>query len=79
MNDIIETDVFEGSPIHRLMVDGVHYWVASDACVIAGLKNVSQAVNGGANCDGLDDDEKLLYSLYMSGCTITRDSGVENE
>ena len=67
MNELIEYDKFEGTPVHRITIEDVVYWFASDVCFVAGIKNVSQAVNGGGNSEGLDDDEKLRYTMYMSG------------
>lgn len=46
-------------------------FIAKDACEILDLKNVSQTI------DKLDDDEKLIYKLYISG--QERDTWVINE
>lgn len=54
--------IFDESPV-RVVRDeiGEPWFVAKDICRILEITNVSQAV------DSLDDDEKLLYTLHISG------------
>ena len=47
--------------IRTLNIGGSVWFVASDVCSALGISNVSQAVSG------LDDDEKLVYVLHISG------------
>jgi prophage antirepressor-like protein len=45
------------------------WFVAKDVCQTLGLTDVSQALNGNENKGtiGLDDDEKLMHRIYVSG------------
>lgn len=52
---------YEGSQIRVVMQNGNPWWVATDVCTILDHSNVSQAVSR------LDDDEKLVSSLVISG------------
>ena len=52
---------FEGQLVRVEMIEGEPWWVAKDVCEILGLADVSQSI------ERLDDDEKLMRSLYVSG------------
>lgn len=54
---------FEGQIVRVADRDNQYWWLAKDVCNILGLQNTSQALNG------LDDDEKLIYTLHISGQT----------
>jgi anti-repressor protein len=61
MNELIQFD-FKGNPINVILhLDGEPWFIADEVCEILELSNTSQSVGR------LDDDEKLIYTLYMSG------------
>lgn len=56
---LFENDEF-GS-VRSTIIKGNPYFIAKDICDILELKNVTQSLNG------LDEDEKLIYTLHISG------------
>lgn len=52
---------FNEKEVRVLLIEGKPWWVASDVCKILTIENVSQATQR------LDDDEHLVYTLYISG------------
>ncbi|MEH2106418.1 BRO-N domain-containing protein [Nostoc sp.] len=52
---------FESSEVRLISIALSPWWVASDICKILDIGNVSQAIAK------LDDDEKLNYTLHISG------------
>nr|WP_322687091.1 Bro-N domain-containing protein [Nostoc sp. EfeVER01]MDZ7944330.1 Bro-N domain-containing protein [Nostoc sp. EfeVER01] len=52
---------FESHEIRFVGTADEPWWVASDLCVVLDIVNVSQAIAK------LDDDEKLMYTLQISG------------
>ena len=62
MNEKLSCFIYEGVNV-RIVEDknGEPWWVAKDVCDILGLSNTTMALQG------LDDDEKLISTLLMSG------------
>ena len=62
MNNIIIPFEYEANEV-RVMTDanGEPWWIAKDVCIVLGIGDVSQAV------ERLDDDEKLVRTLHVSG------------
>lgn len=60
---------YDSQKVEVVVIDEAPYWVAKDVCEILGIRNVTQAIEGdpAKNAIGLDEDEKLTYSLYRSG------------
>lgn len=52
---------FESSEVRTIVIDGDVWFVAKDICDAMDIVNVSQAVSS------LDDDERLIYTLDISG------------
>lgn len=52
---------FNGQLVRAEIIDDDPWFIAKDACDILGIQNISQAVGD------LDDDEKLIYPLDISG------------
>ena len=60
MNDLVRFD-FQGNQVRTIMIDGEPWWIAKDVCSILSISDTTQA------CERLDDDEKLVRTLYVSG------------
>jgi anti-repressor protein len=60
MNELQIFD-FSGKGVRITIIDGELWWIARDVCQILGIENAPQAVQV------LDSDEKLIYTLHISG------------
>ncbi len=60
MNELSKYD-FNGNPVRLIMIDGEPWFIAKDACDSLEISDVSNA------CKNLDDDEKLIRTLNVSG------------
>jgi anti-repressor protein len=67
---------FNGSQVRTVLVNNEPWWVAKDVCDILGLENTSMTI------DRLDDEEKLISKLFISGqnrdVLIINESGLYN-
>jgi len=65
---------FNGSTVRTVTIGDVQWWIAKDVCDILGLSDVNKAVSK------LDDDEKLIRKLFVSGqnreVVIVNESGL---
>lgn len=70
---------FKSNEIRTVIVNDEPWFVAKDVCNILDIKNVSMAINGNENTGdlGIDEDEKLIYKILISG--QKRDTIVINE
>lgn len=55
------TFYFGGKEVRIITLEGIPWFVAKDVCEILEIQNNSQAV------ESLDEDEKLTYTMYISG------------
>jgi anti-repressor protein len=62
---------FQNNEVRTIMIDDNPWFIARDVCMILGLANTPQAVSK------LEEDEKLIYKLYISG--QNRDVNLINE
>jgi anti-repressor protein len=67
---------FNGSQVRTVLINDTPWWVAKDVCDILSLENASMAT------ERLDDEEKLISKLFISGqnrdVLIINESGLYN-
>jgi len=72
----LQNFIFNGNEFRAILKDNQPWFIAKDVCDILGINNVSLAVNGRERINkegqkywsgGLDDDEKLMLTVSISG------------
>lgn len=61
MNELQKVFNYGENQVRTVLKDGEVWFVAKDVCEVLNIQNISQAVGR------LEDDEKLVYVMYISG------------